>query len=161
MGKADLGRVVRVAKERFPMSLHGLHGVGHWQRVRENGLRLARLTDTDPLIVELFAFLHDCCREEDGTDPEHGVRAALFTASLQGSLLHLEQEELDLLCQAIRDHSNGLICGPRTVLTCWDADRLDLGRVGIRPEPHSLCTAAARDPQIIAWAYKRSLSQRS
>lgn len=126
-GKADLDRVVHAAKERFPMSLHGLHGVAHWQRVRENGLRLARLTDVDPLIVELFAFLHDCCREDDCDDPEHGDQAALFTASLQGSLLHLEQEELDLLCEAIRDHSKGLTRGPTTVLTCWDADRLDLG----------------------------------
>jgi uncharacterized protein len=44
-----------------------------------------------------------------------------------------------------------------TVLTCWDADRLDLGRVGIKPNPHRLCTAAARDPMMIEWAYKRSI----
>jgi uncharacterized protein len=42
-----------------------------------------------------------------------------------------------------------------TVLTCWDADRLDLGRVGIRPAPRLLCTSAARDPATIAWAFER------
>jgi uncharacterized protein len=46
--------------------------------------------------------------------------------------------------------------GDITVLTCWDADRLDLGRVGIRPAAHRLCTDAARDPAMIEWAYRRS-----
>ena len=47
--------------------------------------------------------------------------------------------------------------GDATVLTCWDADRLDLGRVGIRPDPKYLCTPAARDPEMLASAYLRSL----
>jgi uncharacterized protein len=41
-------------------------------------------------------------------------------------------------------------------LTCWDADRLDLGRIGIRPKGTKLCTSAARDPAVIEWAYQRS-----
>lgn len=44
-----------------------------------------------------------------------------------------------------------------TVQTCWDADRLDLGRVGINPAPEKLCTIAARDPEIMEWAYERSV----
>ncbi len=159
-GRADLGQVMRAARKCFPLSLHGIHGVPHWQRVRENGLRLAKETGADPLLVELFALLHDCCREDDQYDPEHGERAALFTASLQGSLVHLDTEGLDLLCQAIRDHSLGLTRGPITVLTCWDADRLDLGRVGIRPHAHHLCTEPARNKSFIEWAYKRSLLSR-
>jgi uncharacterized protein len=47
--------------------------------------------------------------------------------------------------------------GDVTVQTCWDADRLDLGRVGIRPVASRLCTPAARAPDVIAWAYARSL----
>ena len=42
-------------------------------------------------------------------------------------------------------------------MTCWDADRLDLGRVGIRPDPRRLFTAAARSPELLSWAYQRSL----
>jgi uncharacterized protein len=34
------------------------------------------------------------------------------------------------------------------VQTCWDADRLDLGRVGIIPRPDRLCTEEARDPVL-------------
>jgi uncharacterized protein len=42
-----------------------------------------------------------------------------------------------------------------TIQTCWDADRLDLGRVGIVVRPARLCTAAARDAKLIAWARRR------
>ncbi|MCZ4315583.1 hypothetical protein O4H66_19430 [Comamonadaceae bacterium G21597-S1] len=43
------------------------------------------------------------------------------------------------------------------MLTCCDADRLDLDRVGIRPLPERLCTAVARQPVVLEWAYRRSL----
>ena len=32
---------------------------------------------------------------------------------------------------------------------CWDADRLDLWRVGIDPDPERLCTAHARKPEVL------------
>jgi len=44
-----------------------------------------------------------------------------------------------------------------TVQTGWDADRLDLGRVGIVPRPDKLCTAQARDPVLLERAYRRSV----
>jgi len=31
-----------------------------------------------------------------------------------------------------------------TIQTCWDADRLDLGRVGITPDPDRMCTGMGR-----------------
>ena len=46
-----------------------------------------------------------------------------------------------------------------TVQTCWDADRLDLGRVGIKPDARYLCTAEAANPEMIAWAYERSINR--
>ncbi len=45
-----------------------------------------------------------------------------------------------------------MTAGDITVQTCWDADRLDLGRVGITPNPRWLCTACAKDPATILWA---------
>src|SRR3954453_14775391 len=101
---ADVGRA---AKERFPLELHGTHGVGHWHRVRENGLRVAKHTGADPLLVELFAYLHDCCRADDRSDPGHGERAAAFAESLRGTLIHLGDEPFALLSEAIRDHELG------------------------------------------------------
>ena len=54
-----------------------------------------------------------------------------------------------MLTYAVRHHSDGLIEADVTVQTCWDADRLDLGRVGIVPRPDRLCTAHARDPVLL------------
>jgi uncharacterized protein len=154
--QTDFQQVVRAAKERFVLDLHGIHGVPHWQRVRENGLRLAKATGANRLIVELFAYLHDCCREHDRSDPGHGERAAHFTESLRGTLIHLADDEFALLHEAIRDHELGLTRGDVTVLACWDADRLDLGRVGRRPQPRYLGTEYARRKATIEWAYRRS-----
>jgi uncharacterized protein len=152
----DFQQVVRAAKERFVLDLHGIHGVAHWQRVRENGLRIAKHSGADPFLVELFAFLHDCCREDDASDPGHGERAADFTTSLRGRLIHLGDDDFAILHEAIRDHELGLTKGHCTILTCWDADRLDLGRVGMRPQPRYLGTEHARQKETIEWAYKRS-----
>lgn len=38
----------------------------------------------------------------------------------------------------------------------YDADRLDLLRCGIAPDPQYLCTDAGRAPERIAWANARS-----
>jgi uncharacterized protein len=152
----DFQQVVCAAKGRFVLDLHGIHGVPHWQRVRENGLRIAKHSGAKRLIVELFAYLHDCCREDDRSDPGHGERAADFTAMLRGTLIHLSEEDFALLYEAIRDHELGLTRGDITVRTCWDADRLDLGRVRRRPNPRYLCTEYARRKDTIEWAYKRS-----
>ena len=55
--------------------------------------------------------------------------------------------------------ADGFTDADLTVQVCWDADRLDLGRVGIEPIPEKLCTEPARDSKMIAWAYRRSLNE--
>jgi uncharacterized protein len=124
--------------------------------VRDNGLRLARLTGANPQIVELFAILHDAKRINDGQDLGHGKRAAEFARSLHNSLIALPDEGIELLAFACEHHTAGLTEANITVQTCWDADRLDLGRAGIKPNPRYLCTPAAQDPEMIKWAYRRS-----
>lgn len=140
----------------FALRLDGIHGEAHWQRVYENGLRLSERTGADVEIVELFAYLHDSKRLDDGWDSDHGKRAAELVRALQGSLLVLPDEKLEMLAYACAYHSAGLVQADATVQTCWDADRLDLGRIGIEPEPRYLCTSAARDPEMIDWALQRS-----
>ena len=105
----------------------------------------------------LCAFLHDSRRLNDERDPQHGERAATFAGTLVGQFFDLELDDLALLQAACRGHSDGHITGDITVLTCWDADRLDLGRVGIKPRAERLCTEAAREPAMLEWAYRRSL----
>jgi uncharacterized protein len=62
-----------------------------------------------------------------------------------------------MLAYAVRHHSDGLIEADVTVQTCWDADRLDLGRVGIIPRADRLCTEQARDPLVFERAFARSV----
>lgn len=145
-------------KKEFALDWNGIHGYPHWMRVKENGLVLSGKTGANPLVVKLFAVLHDSKRIDDGGDPNHGKRAADFIKSLKYDLIFLTKEELDLLLFACEKHSFGLIDADVTVQTCWDADRLDLGRVGTKPNPQFLCTPAAKDQKVIEWAYQRSLT---
>ncbi len=151
-------KLVTSLRRKFALNWMGHHGLPHWARVRANGLRLAQFTGARPHVIELFAFLHDSCRRNDWVDPEHGLRAAHYSKKLLGRKIHLSVDDFDLLYRAISCHSDGLNRSDITVMTCWDADRLDLGRVGIRPNPRHLCTDPAREPAIIEWAYKRSIS---
>jgi len=144
-------------REHFALDWHDIHGAAHWARVRANGLRLAAATGARTRVVELFAFLHDARRQDDDRDPGHGGRAADLARELHGRFFRLADGELALLAQACRHHSEGHTAGADvTVLTCWDADRLDLGRVQEYPDSRRLCTAAARDPAMIKWAHERS-----
>ena len=63
-------------------------------------------------------------------------------ASLNGSYFELSGEQLDLLTHAARFHSDGLMHQDATIQSCWDADRLDLGRVGITPSKKYLSERA-------------------
>jgi uncharacterized protein len=157
MNKDLRRKVLDVVRQQFRLDWQGIHGVPHWARVRWNGLAIAQVNGARPDVVELFAFLHDSHRHHDGRDLDHGARAADFTLRLNSELLRLDRAGLDILGYAIRHHSDGLIEADVTVQTCWDADRLDLGRVGIMPRPDRLCTEEARDPVLCALAYRRSL----
>ena len=71
----------------------------------------------------------------------------------------MSDEDFELLRIACTFHTSGKTKGDVTVQTCWDADRLDLGRVGIRPHPKYLCTGAAKEPAMLSWAYERSITR--
>jgi len=151
--------LIRFLRTEFRLDWRGIHGAGHWARVRLNGLQLATATGASTKVVELFAFLHDARRIHDGGDPSHGARAAELVREIDGRFFSLERDELRLLELACRDHSSGQLLADVTVQTCWDADRLDLGRVGIRPDPECLCTDEARRRDVIAAAYERSIAR--
>lgn len=154
--------LIVILRDHFALEWAGIHGAPHWARVRENGLRLAKVTGAQTKVLEAFAFVHDSCRINDFEDPEHGYRAADFARRLvRDRKLHLAHEELELLVRACEDHSTGETLEDITVCTCRDADRLDLGRVGVVPNPKYLCTIPAKDPAFIRWAYDRSLHGRT
>jgi uncharacterized protein len=150
-------RLIAFARNEFRLNWDGIHGAPHWSRVRHNGLLLAERTGANTRVVEYFAFLHDLGRENDYHDPEHGFRAAAIAVNIAGDLIDVSNEELDLLTEACCGHSDGHLIADVTVMTCWDVDRLDLGRVGIRPDPRRLCNDAARHPELLSEAYERSV----
>lgn len=143
-----------LANFRLPHS--SVHGPAHWARVRLNGMLIAAASGADPQVVELFAFLHDSQRYNDAADPEHGPRAADYARSKHGVLFKLEREQLQDLVVACHGHTHERLIHSTTVQACWDADRLDLFRVGILPDRHYLGTPAARDPALMRAAIARS-----
>ena len=140
----------------YPLKYNGVHGINHWARVFENGRRLAAVTGADPLVVDLFAVFHDARRRNEGEDPGHGSRGAKLARKLRKKgLIELDDGQLDLLVYACARHTAGETESDPTIGTCWDADRLDLARVGIRPDLRKLSTDAAKDPEVLDWAFDR------
>lgn len=133
------------------------HGREHWIRVLQNGRMLAQLTGANLKVVELFALIHDCRRENEDEDLEHGFKSGDFAKTLQGKWFHLADDELTDLVYACHWHSHGKTIASTTIMTCWDSDRLDLGRVGIRPSPKYLCTDAAKQEDVIQKCYASSI----
>ena|SRR5579872_3826393 len=142
----------------YRLSVDGTHGVYHWARVLENGLRLAEVTKAKTDIVTLFALFHDSRRVNQDDDPGHGLRGAELAAARHGTLFQLSDEDFELLYTACAYHTDGFVEGDVTIQTCWDADRLDLARVGISPAPPYLCTAYAKTWEVLRWANERALA---
>ena len=148
--------LIKTILTSYPLPVSGVHGPGHWARVLENGAHLAELTGADLEVVQLFAVLHDSRRTSEGECYEHGREAADFARTLRGAHVHLDDDRFKLLYDACAYHTDGETDADITIQTCWDADRLDLGRVWIIPDPGKLCTEPARDPALIDWATKRA-----
>jgi uncharacterized protein len=153
----DFPRLVRAVLDGYTLAPWGAHGLSHWARVWEIGLRLAETTGADPTIVCLFAVFHDSRRLNENRDPEHGLRGALLAASLRGPGLDLSDPDFAIISTACIHHTDTDFHDDPTIGTCWDADRLDLPRVGKRVDPRRLNTSAAKQPEIIAWAARRSV----
>ncbi len=126
---------------RFRLGEDSLHGPDHWRRVEQFGIRLATATEGADLdVVRLFAVFHDSRRQNEFTDPDHGPLAAQSVRKRQGDWFTLSEWQLETLCHACHDHADGHVSGDPTIGCCWDADRLDLPRVGIPPHRDLMST---------------------
>lgn len=148
--------IVEAILEEYLLPWNGLHGIAHWGRVLENGLRLAETTGADFEIVTLFALFHDSRRFNEGHDPGHGSRGATLAEQFRGHYFHLSDERFGLLQYACTWHTDEVMHDNITVQCCWDADRLDLGRVGMTPNRRYLNTLAAKSESILSWAHGRA-----
>ncbi len=130
--------------EHSPLSQSEIHGVNHWSSVIGTGLILSsRLGGLNDDLIRLFGLLHDACREDEGDDPDHGRRAGKLVRRLHGRLFNLGGHELGLLEEACAGHSDGTTHDDLTVGAMWDADRLNLIRLGIIPHRRYLSTQSA------------------
>lgn len=135
--------------EDFDLEIEdGIHGLYHWARVIENGLEIANHNNANTKIIVAFGFFHDCQRENDGEDPEHGFRGGEFMEQYRGKI-NLTDEEFDKVKIACSGHTDTLHHDDIDISTCWDSDRLDLYRVGIYPEPEYLNNKISKNELFI------------
>ncbi len=164
--------------QRNGMHPWGLHGIAHWWRVRHNGLLVAAhspvaaRSGADTLVVRLFALVHDAFREDDGSDPQHGARAAAWLTRVRSNTLHtddaacehtravitaLDSTAFEQLRRACELHTSTKDTGDATIDACFVADRLDLARVGYRPDVRRMpAHTALLTPSFIDDAVRRT-----
>lgn len=158
----DITPIIDFATEGW--SLGDTHGLSHWQKVERNGIILGLVIqngvlcyrdDVNMKVVRTFAYIHDKCRVNDGLDFEHGSRAADMLPSIRNTVLKdLTDDEIILLDKACRYHTTQQRTGIPTVDVCFDADRLDLGRVGIEPDPKKMATYQGAYYSTSLWRLK-------
>ncbi len=162
-GREILRKLVGLA--RYPSQIHG---PAHWARVRHFGALLAEAEDLPPAArtcVEVFAQIHDLAREDDGGGNQHAIDGASYMDEVVSAVFsgQLSPDQVETVRAAIRYHSDGMVAQQasedglfeglgwprdllvRTVGCCWDADRIDLLRVGIHPAHEFMSTSGWRD----------------
>ena len=140
----DFNAVWAHVTKEFQCSRDSIHGPDHWQRVERNALKISASNGAIVEVVRLFAVFHDSRRENDGLDSEHGRRGAEYAARLRGTLFELSDAHFEQLHYACWWHTHGQLSEDPTIGACWDADRLDLTRIGIVPSAKFMSTALGR-----------------
>ena len=149
--------LLRRIKQNYTLDWYGTHGVYHWFRVWQNGIRLSRQAGVNQPVVELFSIFHDSQRLTEDTDHGHGSRGADLALQFR-KYIDLSDDGFELLLEACRLHTTAKSHHTITVQVCFDSDRLDIGRAGIKPVPELLCSPLPKNRNIIEWAYTKSLA---
>jgi uncharacterized protein len=109
---------------------------------------MATEVGADPLLVVLFGIFHDSMRFSEQRDDGHGRRGGFLARCLNAELMGLSDEGLDLLDTACAGHTDGETSDNPTIGACWDADRLDLCRLGRQVDPRAMSTAPGRTVSV-------------
>ena len=127
----------------FPNNDDDVHGYVHSLSVERNMMILCKQLNYGwGWGMWIFAYYHDILRLNDGADPDHGKRAADLLRGIRanGNLNSVPIGLIDSICFACENHSTMLRSGDQLTDICFDADRLDLMRVGIKPDPKMMAT---------------------
>ena len=142
--KVFIEKIRVYAIKHSKMGSGSVHGIAHWDRVAKNA-DLLNTSDVDLLVVKVFAYIHDVERDDDSYDFQHGPRAAALVDEIRDiELAFLNDGEIRQLKKACELHTTTWRTEDATVNACFDADRLDLGRVGIMPDPDKMATVQGR-----------------
>ena len=142
---SDLARLVDAVRAADTNQGSLLHGEIHWKCVAWTGLELAdEVEHADREVVLLFGLFHDSQRKDDGHDRDHGRRAAKLVERMHGEHFRLHADRLAKLIDACAGHADGTTSDDPTIGLCWDADRLNLWRIGVTPQARFLSTVVAR-----------------
>lgn len=134
----------RVLKDT-PIGYYTVHGPNHWARVERNGLYIAEKTGANKTIVQLFAVFHDCMRLNQDIDHGHGQRGAEYALQIKDELINISESDFDKLYYACEWHTDQQMIDDVTIAACWDADRLDLRRVGCELDPQFMNSKPAQE----------------
>lgn len=103
-------------------------------------------------VILAFAYLHDSERKDNAEDIEHGKRASeLIDRIRETELRALSDVQIAKLKQACELHTIEHRTGDLTIDICFDADRMDLLRVGIVPRAERMATK--RGAELISAPY--------
>ena len=143
---AWLRRLKRFCLGHWDSSLGQMHGPEHWERVRVFAHLLSPKDGIDFMVTDAFAYLHDVERHDNLEDPQHGPRAAALVRRIRRTYLrYLNDSQVALLCKACEQHTAAQSTGEYIIDLCFDADRMDLPRVGIIPDPERMATHLGAD----------------
>ena len=144
LGDIHIEKLREYAIKHSKVGSGSVHGIAHWDRVAKNA-DILNTSDVDLLVMKAFAYIHDVERDDDGYDLQHGPRAAALVDEIRDTeLAFLNDDEIRQLKEACELHTTTWRTEDATVNACFDADRLDLGRVGIIPDSNKMATVQGR-----------------
>ena len=144
----DIEKLRSFTANRWPKHLGRTHGVEHWDRVAKFG-QMLYVDGADMDVIMAFAYLHDSERRNNDEDLHHGLRAARFIDTIRLShLSFLDYDQIVKLKRACELHTTEPRTSDLTIDICFDADRMDLLRVGILPLPDRM--ASKRGAELVS-----------
>ena len=140
------------------------HGRQHWAQVHKLVLALSEQLQLKPwaqACVEVFAWTHELARKNDATEEQHSLESSEYFLRISSRIFpELDTRQRKLIALAIAHHADGTTawehildkgnpiadledsCLADILGCCWDADRLDLLRMGVIPESKIMSTSA-------------------
>lgn len=140
--RVDFEQVRNIAFKHMKLK-KGLHGFGHIERVVEYAKLIAKKEcpgKYEDIIVG--AYLHDVGRIDDSENNEHALKSAEIAEFLISR--HWPWLDKKKIVEAIKYHADGDVTDDHVIGAIWDADRLDLDRIGKVIDCNLLSTKTAK-----------------